>query len=81
MEIIGILAGILTLLTYIPQSVKTIRTQKTRDLSTMTLILLVSSAALWVTYGLVKHLPSVWFTNLVVSSLGLTILSIKLGSK
>lgn len=78
MEIVGFIAGMLTLFTYVPQSVKTIRTRKTRDLSLPTLILLSVSALLWVIYGVYKSLPAVWVTNTVVAALGLIILSIKL---
>jgi MtN3 and saliva related transmembrane protein len=78
MESVGIIAGIFTLFTYVPQSIKTIQTKKTRDLSLFTLILLSSSAILWVAYGIGKHLPAVWVTNSIVALLGLIILSIKL---
>jgi MtN3 and saliva related transmembrane protein len=78
MELLGILAGGLTLLTYVPQAIQTISTRKTRDLSLITLILLFSSALLWVIYGLYKSLPAVWATNSVVACLGLIILSIKI---
>jgi MtN3 and saliva related transmembrane protein len=81
MEAVGVVAGVLTLLTYVPQSVKTIRTRQTRDLSLITLILLVASALLWVAYGLGKHLPAVWLTNTVVALLGLAILYTKLKMK
>ena len=78
MTVIGFLAGILTLFTYVPQAIKTIQTRKTRDLSLTTLLLLSVSAILWVAYGLGKHLPAVWVTNSIVALLGLIILSIKL---
>jgi MtN3 and saliva related transmembrane protein len=77
MEIIGILAGILTLSTYIPQTVKTLRTKQTRDLSFGTYMLLVVSAFMWFIYGVGSHLPSVWVTNIIVGTLGLLILVTK----
>jgi MtN3 and saliva related transmembrane protein len=78
MEVIGFVAGLLTLFTYVPQSIKTIKTRKTRDLSLSTLVLLSSSAVLWVVYGLHKSLVAVWLTNSVVTVLGIIILSIKI---
>jgi len=81
MEIVGFCAGLFTLLTYVPQSVKTIKSRKTRDLSLVTLILLTLSALLWVVYGLWKHLPAVWLTNSVVSVLAFSILTIKLQNR
>ena len=77
MEIIGITAGILTLSTYIPQTIKTVRTKQTRDLSLGTYLMLVISAFFWVAYGLGRDLPSVWVTNSVVGTLGMLILFIK----
>jgi len=81
MELLGFVAGCLTLLTYVPQAIKTITTKKTRDLSLLTLILLSSGALAWVIYGIGKHLPAVWVTNSIVCLLGLSILAIKLQEK
>lgn len=78
MEIMGFIAGLLTLLTYVPQAVKTLRTRQTADLSLLTLILLTTSALLWVVYGLGNHLLAVWLTNVVVTALGGAILTVKL---
>lgn len=81
MEIVGMLAGALTLVIFVPQTVKTIQTRKTRDLSLVTYLLLLSSALLWVIYGLGKDLPSIWIANLVVATLALVVLVIKLQNK
>lgn len=81
MELIGVTAGLLTLITYIPQSVKTLKTRKTDDLSLTTYILLVMSAFLWVVYGLGSRLPAIWVTNSIVGGLGILILVLKLKSK
>jgi MtN3 and saliva related transmembrane protein len=78
MEIIGIAAGLLTLGTYVPQAIKTIRSKQTKDLSRGTYILLVTSAFLWVVYGLGQSAPSIWVTNGVVGILGVLILVLKI---
>lgn len=78
MEIIGVIAGILTLSTYVPQAVKTMRTKQTKDLSLGTYVLLIVSAFLWVVYGAGHDLPSIWVTNTVVGSLGILIAAIKI---
>lgn len=78
METIGLLAGLLTLSTYIPQAIKTLKTRQTRDLSLPTYLMLVASAGLWIIYGLGRDLPSVWITNSVVGILALLILLFKL---
>jgi len=78
MEIIGILAGALTLVGYLPQTIKTIRTRHTKDLSLTTFIIIGSSAVLWTIYGLSKSVPAIWATNVVVAICSLIIVGIKL---
>ena len=81
MELIGALAGTLTLFGYLPQTIKTIRTRKTEDLSLATFCIIGVSALLWTIYGFSKQLPSVWITNAVVAVCSLLILTIKLNSE
>jgi MtN3 and saliva related transmembrane protein len=81
MELIGVFAGALTLIGYLPQTVKTIRTRKTKDLSLATFLIIGVSALLWTIYGLSKQLPSIWVTNAVVTFCSATIVSIKLTQK
>jgi MtN3 and saliva related transmembrane protein len=81
MDLLGAVAGTLTLLGYLPQTFKTIRTRRTKDLSLGTFSIIGVSALLWTMYGLGKHLPSVWVTNAVVALCSLIILSIKLSHK
>ncbi len=78
MEIIGVIAGLLTLSTYVPQAIKTMRSKQTNDLSLLTYVLLVASAMLWVVYGVGHQLPSIWITNTIVGVLGALILAVKL---
>jgi MtN3 and saliva related transmembrane protein len=81
MELIGILAGALTLFGYLPQTVKTIRTRRTKDLSLATVAIIGISALLWTIYGISLQLPSIWVTNAVVTICSVIILSIKLSQK
>lgn len=78
MEVIGVLAGILTLVGYLPQTVKTIRTRHTKDLALTTFVIIGLSAMLWTVYGISKDAPAIWVTNAVVSVCSLIIVSIKL---
>ncbi len=81
MEIIGILAGLLTLVGYLPQTLKTIRSRRTKDLSLATFIIIGSSALLWTIYGLANNIPAIWVTNAVVTACSLIIIYIKLSSE
>lgn len=78
MELIGFIAGIFGLSTYIPQAYKTVKTQKTNDLSLLTLLFLNISSFLWIVYGIIGKLPAVWVTNVFVVILGFIILFTKI---
>jgi len=67
MEFIGYVAGTLTLIGYLPQTIKVIRTRQTKDLSLATFSIIGVSAVLWTIYGLSKDQPAIWVTNAVVA--------------
>lgn len=78
METVGYLAGLLTLIGYLPQTIKTIRTRETKDLSLLTFLIIGTSATLWTIYGFSNHKPAIWVTNAVVAACSLVITMIKL---
>ena len=81
MEFIGYIAGLLTLIGYLPQTIKTIRTRRTADLSLATFLIIGTSALLWTIYGLYSQQPAIWVTNGVVTLCSATIMQIKLSAK
>lgn len=80
-DLVGYFAGALTLIGYLPQTIKTIRSRKTRDLSLPTFIIIGGSAVLWTIYGLANAKPAIWATNSVVSVCSVIIISLKLTNK
>jgi MtN3 and saliva related transmembrane protein len=78
MDIIGYIAGALTLIGYLPQTIKVIRTRRTKDLALATFLIIGLSATLWTIYGLSKDQPAIWFTNAVVAICSLIIIYLKL---
>jgi MtN3 and saliva related transmembrane protein len=52
---IGIIAGILTAISMMPQLIKTIREKKAGEISPFMLLLLMSGLAMWVWYGSVRN--------------------------
>jgi MtN3 and saliva related transmembrane protein len=50
--ILGLSAAALTTFAYLPQSIKTIRTKHTKDLSLTTIIMLEIGLICWLIYGL-----------------------------
>ncbi len=78
MESIGYIAGFLTLVGYLPQTIKTIRTRHTKSISLATFVIIGTSALLWTIFGLSKGLPAIWITNAVVCGCSSIIIYIKL---
>jgi MtN3 and saliva related transmembrane protein len=72
-EPLGFLAGIISLIGFLPQAIKTLRTRQTADLSLVTFTLVSFSAVLWVIYGLANQRPAIWVTNIVVAICNLSI--------
>jgi len=77
-ELLGLVAGILTTLAYLPQVARTWRTGSADDLSLPTLMMLVAGIALWTIYGVVQDAPSVWIANGITMVLAASILGMKL---
>jgi MtN3 and saliva related transmembrane protein len=56
--ILGLIAGILTTFAYLPQSIKTIKTRQTKDLSLPMIIMLEIGLISWLMYGiLITSIP------------------------
>ena len=53
-NVLGIIAGVLTSFSMIPQLVKVIREKNVQDISLLMLLVLISGLSLWVWYGLKK---------------------------
>jgi MtN3 and saliva related transmembrane protein len=61
--VVGLLAGVLSALSMLPQVVKTLKEKKAEDVSPVMLIVLVTGIALWVFYGTLKHDWPIMLTN------------------
>jgi len=78
---IGLLAGSLTTIAFLPQAIKTWKTKSTRDVSLGMFITFCTGVLLWIIYGLlIEDLP-VLMTNIVTFILASTILWFKLKYK
>jgi MtN3 and saliva related transmembrane protein len=75
---IGMLAGTLTTVAFVPQVVKTVRTGSTHDISLGMFLILVAGVTAWLIYGaLIGDLPLI-LANAVTFVLAGTILIFKL---
>jgi len=78
MEIVGFIAGTLTLIGYLPQAIKTMRTRRTKDVSLLAFTLIFASALLWMIYGIARKAPEIYLANGVVVICTAVIVGIKL---
>jgi MtN3 and saliva related transmembrane protein len=77
-DIIGTIAGILVLSSFIPQLVKGYITKKMFDVSVHLMILIASGMFLWVIYGFIRSDPVIIGTNATGFALNITLLVMKL---
>lgn len=64
-ETIGLLAGLLTTVSSLPQLFKIIRTKKTRDISLGMFLVYLCGMVLWLAYGLLINSLPIIVTNIV----------------
>jgi MtN3 and saliva related transmembrane protein len=78
-KIIGIISGLLTSISMLPQFVKLIKTKNSKDISMVTLIVLITGVAGWIYYGSLKKDWIIILTNAFAFLINLCtiILSIK----
>lgn len=77
-ELIGMIAGMLTTLAYVPQVVKVWRSRSARDISLGMFLLMNLGIALWLGYGLLINSPGLIGANLVTLGLTAAVLVAKL---
>ena len=65
-EILGLIAGTLSCITFVPQIFKTWKSKSVKDISVTSFMIVVTSTFIWLVYGIWKELPSVILTNVVV---------------
>jgi MtN3 and saliva related transmembrane protein len=75
---LGLIAGVLTTLAYLPQVIKTWKTRSAADLSWSMLIILCSGIILWLVYGFYVHDLPILLANIVTFILASIILILKL---
>ena len=79
--LIGIVAGVLTTVAFIPQVVKTWRSQSSGDLSLGMFGMMVTGVIFWLTYGLLTRDLPIILANVVTLSLQLTVVGLILNHR
>jgi MtN3 and saliva related transmembrane protein len=77
-DALGLTAGALTTVAFLPQLIKTWRSKSARDISLGMFVLFTVGVALWLVYGLFTGAVPVIAANTVTLILALTILTLKL---
>lgn len=74
---LGLVAGVGTTITTIPQISKVLKTKDAKDLSKRTFMLLIIGISLWIVYGIFKKDIPILVTNSVGLLLNITLLVLK----
>ncbi len=77
-EILGLIAGLLTTIAFIPQVFKTWKSKSADDVSITMFVLFISGVFLWCIYGWEIHAKPVFIANIITLILATTILFLKL---
>ena len=78
---LGLLAGGLTTVSFVPQVIKIWKTKSAEDVSLKMFLALCTGVMLWLTYGFIKKDTAILVTNGVTLLLTLAILGMKLKFK
>lgn len=73
-NLLGIIAGVLTSISMIPQLIKVIREKNVEDISLLMLLVLISGLSLWVWYGFVKDELPIILSNTFAVLVNLSLL-------
>jgi MtN3 and saliva related transmembrane protein len=77
MTILGLIAGTLTTLSFLPQVIRTLKTRHARDLSAAWLFTFATGTVCWLIYGILKGDIAVALANGVTSGLVLILIVAK----
>ena len=76
-DIIGIVAGIFTSSSIVPQIIKTLKKKKAREVSVFMFIVMMTGNALWMYYGFDKSDIAIISTNFLALGLNITMVILK----
>ena len=76
--LLGLLAGLMTTVAFVPQVIKTWRTQATHDISLTTFAIFTTGVFAWLVYGIVIEDAPLVMANAVTFVLAGTILYLKI---
>ena len=75
--IIGMVAGTLGTISFLPQVIRAYKTKRTKDLSFATFFIFTCGTVLWIVYGFLTWQSPVIITNIAILILAVSILIMK----
>ena len=75
---IGIIAGTLTTIAFLPQVIQVVKTKSTDDISLVMYVVFITGVAFWLLYGILLGAWPVIIANIVTFILALIVLVMKL---
>jgi MtN3 and saliva related transmembrane protein len=76
--VIGLIAGLLTTIAFVPQLTKTWKSKSAKDVSLVMLMTFTTGVLLWLIYGLLIHAAPIIAANAVTLLLAGAILALKI---
>jgi MtN3 and saliva related transmembrane protein len=76
-QILGLAAGTITSITFVPQVIQIWKTKSAKDLSLMMLLLLITGVLMWLSYGIIVKDTAIIYTNSMVLVMSLIMLYFK----
>ncbi len=76
--IIGLLAGTLTIISFLPQALKIVKTKKTKDISLVMYAVLATGLFMWMIYGVLTNNLPITLANSISFILAVIILVLKI---
>ncbi|MBS1754657.1 MAG: SemiSWEET transporter [Ferruginibacter sp.] len=80
-QILGLAAGTITSITFLPQVIKIWKTKSSKDLSLSMLALLILGVSMWLLYGILVLDAAIIYTNSMVLTMSLVMLFFKIKYK
>jgi MtN3 and saliva related transmembrane protein len=80
-QLIGMIAGILTSMSLMPQLIKTFKTKTAEEISLVMLFTLMLGIALWIYYGILRKDIPIIITNAFSFLLNVTLIGLRLKYK
>jgi MtN3 and saliva related transmembrane protein len=80
-QILGLAAGTITSITFLPQVIRIWNTKSVKDISLLMMFLLILGTSLWLTYGLMLKDTAIIYTNSMVLGMSMVMLFFKLRYK